>query len=42
MTSGLETTTGWPSTNFPATQPNSLADLGTQYADTMPMTFPER
>jgi hypothetical protein len=42
MTSGAETTTGWPSTNFPATQPMSLADLNTQYADTMPAPLPER
>lgn len=42
MTSGLESSTGWPSTNFPATQPSGLADLHTQYADTMPMPLPDR
>lgn len=42
MTSGPETTTGWPSTNFPATQPMSLADLNTQFADTMPAPLLER
>lgn len=42
MTSGAETSTGWPSTNFPATQPTPLADLHGQYADTMPMELPER
>ena len=42
MASGLELSTGWPSTNFPATQPMSLADLHTQYADTMPAPLSDR